>query len=76
MTLREFNLAVSGYKANLRKEYYQTGLICTMIARLGGNKQVKPEDFVPKERKPEMSSEQMEKTAEFITKMLGGEVRK
>lgn len=76
MTLREFKMAVNAYRENEKKEYFRVGMVCTMVARLGGNKKVKPEDFVPKEKRPEMTPEQMEKQAELWTKMLGGEVRR
>lgn len=73
--MAEFERAVAGYRARMKQEYYRTGMICTMIARLGGNKKSKPEDFVPKERKPEMTPEQMEEQAKVITAILGGEIK-
>ena len=55
-------------EAELRKSY-RMGVICTMIARHAGNKNIKPEDFLPK---PKQTTEDMIEQARTLTELFGG----
>lgn len=43
-----------------------------MIARLGGNKRVKPDDFMPKDKRSRMTDDQMLKQVEMLNAFFGG----
>jgi len=72
-TLHEFRLQIDGYKARERKLDYRNAILCTMIARLGGNKRVKPDDFMPKDKRSQkMTDDQMLRQVEMLNAFFGG----
>ena len=76
LTLFEFNLLSKRHNAEIKRQQYQTGLICAVIANSnrGKGKALKPEDFMPKEKKRQTINE-MKRFLENLTVAFGGEVK-
>lgn len=53
----------------MANEYAMHGSLCSLIAQLAGNKNIKPEDFIPVVKEQEAKTVA---TDEFIRSILGG----
>lgn len=79
MTLKEFNALSERYKDTESRLDYRAALICTVLAEINRDrkkrpKPFKPDDFMPQKPKKKLKPEQMVKSLEVITQMMGGEI--
>lgn len=68
LTLYEFIELLNRFNEKQRRHDYRMAVICTMLAKLGGSKKVKPEDFMPK---PKQTVKDMVQKAETLTAFYG-----
>ncbi len=65
---------VEAYNEREEREFFRTGIICSVIANVnsGKGKKFKPEDFMPKREKEEKKTNDLLKQVEMLNAMFGG----